>query len=494
MFSMDAESTTRRSSSAPHVTIVGGGITGLAAAYYLQQRCASNGEPVTYTLLESAPRLGGKIVTHQKDGFVLESGPDSFITQKPWALELCRDLGIEEQLIPCNEKYQKAYLVHDGVLASLPMGSRFGVPTRWGPFLQSPLLSPWGKLRVAMEFLIPRGSDTADESISSILSRRLGREACRNIAGPLLAGLYVADPDRLSLLATYPMLRDQVQQHGSLLRGFRRADKARGGTSTGPLFVSFPAGMSALVDRLEQVLIGRIRRGVHVSALQARREDGYYVHTEGDNGTVLKTDAVLLAGPAAIAADLLASHDESLARELRSLRSVSSAVLSLGYRRSDVAEAHPLDGFGFVVPHTEGRGILACTWSSTKFPNRAPNDLVLLRAFVGGDAQEQAAELDDRQIDELVRGELSSLMGIRSTPVARYLQRWPKGNPQYDVGHLDRVDRIDERLRHLPGIFLAGCAYRGIGIPDCIRSARNAVDALLPYLTSRPTRRTSSTK
>ena len=460
-----------------HVTIVGGGIAGLAAAFYLQRKAAERGIDVAYALFEATPRLGGKVVTHREDGFVVEGGPDSFITQKPWGLQLCRDVGLEDQMIPCNEAAQKVYVVHRGRLVLMPAGFRLAVPTKWGPFARTPLLSFRGKLRVAMDLAIPSRRDEADESIGDFVRRRFGREALESMAGPIMAGIHVADPEALSLLATYPMFAEMERKHGSLIRGFTRARKARAGRPPPPpLFMSFRDGMQTLTDRLAAALTGDVRTGAKVAALQ-RTPAGYDVLT--GNGAGLSTHAVILAVPAGAAADLLAPHDATLSQGLRAMRSVSTAVLSLGIPCRDLPQGRPLDGFGFVAPHKENRSLLACTWSSTKFASRAPPGMALVRVFVGGALQEPVAHQPDDELRRLVRSELSDLMGLRGEPVLEDLFRWPNGNPQYDVGHLDRIAALEERLRGLGGLHLAGSAYRGIGIPDCIESAVRSVDEVL---------------
>lgn len=462
-----------------HVAIVGGGIAGMAAAFALQRKARESGQPLQVTLLESSQRLGGKIVTHRQDGFVLEGGPDSFITQKPWGLELCRELGIEDELIPCNEAEQAVYLVHKNRLERMPTGFRLVAPTRWGPFLSSPLLSARGKLRVAADLFLPVRRESSDESIASFLRRRFGAEAMEALGGPMMAGIYVADPERLSLRATFPMFLELERKHRSVIRGLVRARKAAAGRPKAPpMFMSFRDGMQTLVDRLESRLDGEIRRGIAVRGLSLEKER-WSIRVE--NAEPISADAVILALPPGGAADLLAEHDAELAARLRAIRCVSSAVLSLGFRAEDVPASRPLDGFGFVAPKREARSILACTWSSTKFPGRAPSGCVLLRAFVGGAMQESVAALPEKEIEGLVREELAALMGIRAEPIAKQLTRWPCGNPQYDVGHLDRMTELEKRVEALPGLALAGGAYRGIGIPDCVHSARCATDSVMGW-------------
>lgn len=470
----------RPATSKPHVTIVGGGVSGLAAAFYLQKISAERGIPIPYTLLESSSRLGGKIRTSLKDRFVLEGAADSFITQKPWGLQLCRDLGLENELIPCNKEQQKVYVVHRGALVPLPAGFRLAAPTKWTPILQTPLLSLRGKLRVLAERWIPPRRESADESVAEFLRRRIGREAAEGFAGCIMAGIHVGDPEKLSLRAAYPAFFDMEREYGSLLRGFAANRSTKKGLPPAQ-FMSFTTGMSSLVERLESSLTGEIRRGERVISLQQER-GRYKVRTEGGAAAVRESDAVILALPAAGAADLLAPLDEGAASELRAIRFASSAILWLGYDEADANASHPLDGYGFVVPRGEGREILACTWSSTKLPGRAPSGRILLRVFMGGDGSESIVDQDDASLVDTATVELSGLMGIQSEPVLKEVVRWRKANPQYDVGHLDRLSRIESRLQSLPGMYLAGCAYYGIGIPDCIKSGMDAAAAVQTQL------------
>ncbi|MBU0677640.1 MAG: protoporphyrinogen oxidase [Verrucomicrobia bacterium] len=454
-----------------HVTIIGGGIAGLATAYYLQKQ---NGR-IDYTLVEASARLGGKIISEQVDGFIIEGGPDSFITQKPYGLQLCRDLGIYERLIPCNESAQKVYLVRKGSLAPLPAGFRLAVPTQFIPFIKSPLLSPRGKVRAMLEPFVPGCRDDKDESIADFLRRRVGREVLENIGGPAMAGIYVGDPEKLSMLSTFPLFRQVEKKYGSLVRGFMRIKKKRAGRPAPPMFMSFPNGMQELVDALTASLSGEIRTNTGVTSI-ARSNNGYTV--SGDNWSQ-QTDGIVLACSAGASAALLRSHDKELAGRLSEIKTVSTATVSMAFNDDDLSGAHPRDGFGFIAPKHEERSIIACTWSSTKFaPLRSPDGHTLLRVFVGGRDQEHLAELPDDKLIALARRELRDLMSIHASPLFTRIFRWPRGNPQFDVGHLDRVDEIEERLERLPGLHLAGSSYRGIGIPDCIHSGMEAAARL----------------
>jgi len=478
------------------VIIIGGGITGLAAAYALQELARKNQAPVSYTLIESQPRLGGKILTDTDHGFVIEGGPDSFISQKPWALDLCRQLGLKDRLTGTNREQTATYILHNGRLVNLPEGLMLLVPTRLRPLIATQLFSPLGKLRMGMDWIIPRSAETGDESLAGFVRRRLGREAVERLAEPLLAGIYAGDAEQMSLAATFPQFKELEQRHGSLIRGMlaRRRELLKrpssgpvpaAGTPPTTMFMTLKGGLSelvtALVSKLDQnsLIIGTQAERIHwksgLSTFQVRMKDG----------TSLTADAVIAASPAFVAADLLAETDATLVRSLREIPYVSTATVSLAYRKDGFR--HPLNGFGFVVPRREGRNIMACTWTSTKFPHRAPGDRVLLRCFVGGAGREDLAALSEKDLVNAVRDDLRAIMNITEEPVLSRVYRWEKANPQYPVGHLDRLAGLDDRLSRLPGLFLAGAAYRGVGVPDCIRQGNEAAEQTFKYLTARRT-------
>ena len=456
------------------IAIIGGGMAGLAAAHHLQHHAGD----VDWQLYEQAPRLGGKVVTDHVDGFTIEGGPDSFITQKPWGLALCRELGLEPELMPCNEASQKIYILVRNRLCTLPAGFRLTVPTRIGPFLQSPLFSWGAKLRMGLEVFIPPRTDNEDESVAAFITRRLGREAAEKIGGPLMAGIYVADPERLSLLSTFPMFRAMERKHGSLIRAMRQARTASAGAP--PMFMSLRRGMQRLTDRISAPLADRCRTGAAVTGLE--RADGGYAVVEADRRSVY--DAVILACPLDAASGLLTGLAPRTAATLAAVRYVSTATVSLGYRLPLDGVAQPLDAFGFVIPAAENRPILACTFSSSKFDARAPDGHALLRVFVGGEGREALVEQDDDALIRLVREELRAILGLRAEPLVARVYRWPRGNPQYDVGHAARMQAALDEVHALPGLDLAGSGYQGIGLPDCIHSGQTAADRVLNGLSA----------
>ena len=467
------------------VLVVGGGIAGLSAAYGLAESAASRDSPIQCTLVEAAPRLGGKILTEQVSGFVIEGGPDSFLSQKPWGVELCRRLGLTDRVIGTNPDRRKTYVYSKGRLEELPEGLALGVPTRLGPFLGSGLLSWKGKLRLGAELLIPRRRERGDESLSSFFRRRLGDEALERIIEPLMTGIYAGDADSLSIQATFPRFPEMERQAGSIVRALLGSWRRRGQISNlsplsgGSPFVTLQGGLSEMVQALTarlgrlSVLAGYRVRAVRVSGSPR----GYEVVIEG--AAPLATDALVLAVPAYDAASLIEPLDAELGALLRGIPYASTATISLGFSRKDFS--HRLDGYGFVVPRIEGRALLAVTWTSSKWSHRAPDDAVLLRAYVGGAGREAVLEQSDGGLVSLVRAELRAVMGVTEVPVLARVYRWPRAMPQYLVGHLERLAAIDERLARWPGLFLTGAGYRGVGIPDCIRDGLDTAECVRAY-------------
>ncbi|HXF61065.1 MAG TPA: protoporphyrinogen oxidase, partial [Caldilineaceae bacterium] len=409
--------------------------------------------------------------------FVVEAGPDSFLTQKPWALQLARELGLEERLLGTNDHLRKTFVLNRGKPTPLPDGVLLIVPTRFMPFALSPLISPLGKLRMGLDFLIPAKRDDEDETLADFIRRRLGNEALDKIAEPLMSGIYNAEAERQSLLATFPRFREIEKKHGSLIRGMLAARRAAHGPSTTApgaagaattpvsAFMSLRGGVQELVEAVEAKLTGDLRYGTAVSALAAD-DHGYRLALE--SGGSIHARQVVLATPAFVAAGLLAQLAPAAAQRLAAIRYVSTGTLSLGFRRAEVA--HPLNGFGVVIPRSERRPINAITWSSTKFDHRAPAGYVLLRIFFGGSRNPQMVDLADDELLAIARQELAALLGIDAKPVFHRLYRWRNATPQYDVGHLAQVEAIEAALP--PGLYVTGSPYRGIGIPDCVHQAQ----------------------
>ena len=482
------------STPVPHIVIVGGGITGLAAAYKLQELSRERERPLRFTLLESRARLGGVIGTEHRDDFLLELGPDSFISEKPWALALCRRLGLEPELLGTNDEHRTTFVVHKGRLEPLPQGFMLLAPTQLAPLIQSRIFSWPGKLRLALDLLLPRASKQADESLGSFVRRRLGREALERIAQPLIGGIYTADPDQLSLAATMPrflqMERDYRSVIYALWRAARRNPQTAKGTSGArwSLFVTLQGGMQRLVSALTgRLSLGTLRQGCPVTSVRYQPESSDEMSSrwniECEDGTTLEADGLVLATPAFASARCVRKLDQTLSRQLSSIKYSSTATVNMAYRRDQIP--HALNGFGFVVPRVENRSIIAGTFSSVKYAGRAPSDHALFRIFVGGALQTELFERDDAEIRALVRSELQQLLGIEAEPRLSRIARYPQSMPQYRVGHLQLVDEIEKQAAVYPGLALAGNAYHGVGLADCVRSGEAAAEAVFAECVAR---------
>ena len=438
------------------VAIVGAGISGLAAAYELQRR------GVSVRVLEAGDRAGGVITTERFDGWVIDGGPDSLLVQKPGAVALCRELGLGERLISTLTP-RTAYVVRDGRLHPLVEGSFLGFPLSAAALARASLFTLQGRLRMACEFLIPRRASDDDESIASFVRRRFGNEAADYLADPLLAGIHAGDAERLSVRALFPRLVDAEQRNGSVLRAFRALHMK---TTPQGAFVSLPGGIQELVDTLVAALApATMRLSTRVTDL--RRGAGYVLETSAG---ALTARSVILAVPAYAAGALLRGVDISLASLCEATPYASTATVAFGFRREQVG--HPMNGTGFVVPRVEHSALLAGTWVTSKWPGRAPEGHVLLRAFLGGGRDPHRLERTDEQLVEDARDEMSDLLQISGPPLFSRLRRWTRQSPQYEVGHLQRLAKIDQRMAGIPGLFTTGSGFRAIGIPDCITDGR----------------------
>jgi protoporphyrinogen/coproporphyrinogen III oxidase len=468
--------------------VIGGGLSGLTAAYRIHERARALRRPVELTVLEARDRLGGVICTDRVDGFIQERGPDSFITNKPWAIDLCRRLGLEDQIIETDPNHRRSFVVRNGRLVPVPDGLVLMAPHRLMPILTTPILSWRGKLRFLMDLIVPRRDEESEESLASFVRRRLGREALDRLIQPLVAGIYTADPNDLSLKATLPQFINMERDHGSLIlagwreshgRGPRHHARLASGARYG-MFVTLRDGMDTLPRSLAAALgPGKVRTNVAVRRVSRNEPDSAWL-VELLDGPPIEADAVILATEAHAAARLLDSQDPALALQLRAIPYASSIIVNVAYRRDQIS--HPLDGFGVVVPAIENRSILAVSFLSVKFPNRAPAGTALLRVFIGGATRPDQFELDDAAISELVERELAGLIGASGQPLFMEIGRHPRSMPQYNLGHLDRVASIRRNLAKYSRLYLAGIAYDGVGIPDCIHAAEMTADALLDSL------------
>jgi len=458
------------------LVVVGGGIAGLTAAHRAVEISRERGTALELTVLEARDRLGGTIETEHAGRFLVETGPHTFLSEKQWGLARCRRIGLESRLVGTDDRFRRVFVWFGKRLHPVPDGFQLLAPTRLTPFVTSSLFSWPGKLRMALDVILPRGGG-GDESLGAFVRRRLGREALERIAQPLVAGIYTADPDELSLLATMPRFVELERRERSLIVGLWKASRKAPAASTSgarwSLFVSLAGGMGELIAALASRLPSDAVRLKHRVGGIERRGVQWRVTTE--EAGAIDADAVIVATETHAASRLLRYVDPPLATMLETIPYASSATVSLGYRRADVP--HPLDGFGFVVPRAEHRDLLACTFSSVKYPGRAPERHVLIRCFVGGALNAAALERSDDEIVERVRRELGEALGITAAPMLTRVARHPASMPQYAVGHLTTVETIERRLAAIPGLLLAGGGYRGVGIADCVRSGEAAADA-----------------
>jgi oxygen-dependent protoporphyrinogen oxidase len=473
------------------VAIIGAGISGLAAAHRLHELDPS----LEVLLLESSDRIGGVIRTQTVQGFRIEHGPDSLLTQVPWGLDLCRRIGIAGDLVGTNAQCHGVYVVCRGRLRRVPAGLALMAPQRLWPLIASPILSIRGKLRLAYEYIIPPRQESTDESLSQFATRRLGREAFERLVQPLVSGIYMGSADCLSVRATFPRFVEMETKHGSLIRAMRRqgARNQTPGvknqtTAGGPEYAMFVApreGMeqlpTAIAARLPSETIQLQNRVQELSQLSDGRWRIVTLPRPGEPHAEF-VDAVIVATAAPAAAGLLHDAVPSLAAELGAINHTSCVVANMAFRRDQIK--HSLDAFGLVSPLIEQRSITACTFSSVKYPGRAPQDKCLLRAFLGGAANPEAIDWPDSQTKHVVQGELGTLLGIRGEPLFFKVQRWRWAMPQYELGHLDRIERIERIVQHVPGLALAGNAYHGAGVAHCIHSGELAAERIQEHVES----------
>jgi len=455
------------------IAIIGGGTSGLAAAYELDKQRRA-GAAIEYSVFESAAHLGGVLVSERVDGCLIEAGPDSFLTEKPWAAALCRELGLGDQIIGSNDNQRRTFILVRNRLVEMPDGLMFMVPTRLLPTVLTPLFSWTTKLRMGFELLHRPHTLKGDESVAAFVARHFGPEVVDRLADPLLSGIYGADSDKLSVRAVLPRFIEMERKYGSLTKGMlvarRRMAEMSKGKPKPPLFSSLKQGMQQMVDALlERLDPQSLHTGEPVTGL---RRDGlaWEVTTAGRRELY---DGVIFGTPAHAAAALLAPTDPALAADLGAISYSSSVTTNLIFRHAEIAGKDP--GFGFLVPRSEGRRMLACTFVHNKFPHRALGDRAIVRGFLGGLRDQQALALTDQQIVQTIRAELREITGITAEPLEARVYRWNRAMAQPSPGHLERVARIEAAVEHLPGLALAGNYFRGIGVPDCVRTGQEAV-------------------
>lgn len=460
---------------AKRIAVIGGGTAGLSAAYSLQKR-KSAGTLIEFVLYEAGQHLGGVIRTERIDDCVIEAGPDSFLTEKPWAADLCRELGLGDQLISSNDAERKTYMLVEGRLVPIPDGLMFMVPTKLLPTFLSPMFSVGTKARIVREWLSPPKPKNTEMSVAEFVQRHYGREMVDRVAEPLLGGVYGGSADQLSVDAVLPRFVQMETKYGSLGRAMVAARRNSSSAAPRPLFTSLRSGMQQMTD----ALISRIpkevfRPGVRVEAV--KRESGKWLVIS--NGRTEEFDAIVIATPAHAAAALVPAQTE-LAAELNAIPYTSSMTVVLGYDQKVRAALPP--GFGFLVPRTEGPKILAATFVHNKFPHRAPENRAIIRCFIGGNVAEQMFDQGETEIANAVEGELKSILGLSAAPLFTRVYKWRKAMAQYTIGHSARVDRIKSLVAQTPGLALAGNAYSGIGVPDCVRTGTEAAGSVLARL------------
>jgi oxygen-dependent protoporphyrinogen oxidase len=457
------------------IAIIGGGISGLSAAFTLEEHRRA-GASIEYVVFESSPRLGGVLQTEHVDGCLVEAGPDSFLTEKPWAADLCRQIGLGDQLIGSNDAARKTYILVHGQLIPIPDGLMFMVPTRVLPVLFSSLFSMGTKIRMAREWFHPPRGAVGDESVASLVERHYGAEMIDRLADPLLAGVYGGEASQLSVRAVLPRFAEMESKHGSLGRGMlaARAKIVQGESPAQPLFTSLQDGMQHMADALVARLPPTSLHVKHAVQSVQPYDSGWMIASAAG---LEEFDAVIMATPAKATADLLQSKSAVLATELRGIEYSSSVTVTLGYGR-EVRASLP-SGFGFLVPRSEGKRMLATTFVHNKFPHRAPDDRALIRCFLGGARNEPIFQLSEKEIVQTVRDELRHILELTAEPRFARVFKWKGAMAQYNVGHLERLQRIERLRAQQPGLALAGNGYRGIGVPDCVRSGREAAQFTL---------------
>jgi len=477
------------SAQAPRIAIIGGGLSGLAAAHRLGTLAKDAGRPLQIVLFEAGDDVGGLVGTKRVGDYLVETGADSFITNKPWAIQLCRELGIEDRLLPTDPTFRRSLVLHDGKPVSVPEGFMLLAPAKLWPVLTSPIFTLRGKLRMAMEYFVGRNDGEAEESLASFVRRRFGQEALDRLVQPLVGGIYTSDPEKLSLTATLPRFLDMERDHGSLIRASRKTTGKQSGAETEGsgarygLFAAPEKGISELADTLANAVhkLTEVRTATPVSSVEplaSSEAAGWQVQMS--NGHSEQFAAVIFALPAYKTGDLVAGFDKELAGALQSIEYASSAIVVSGHQLKDIA--HPLDAFGLVIPAIENRKILAVSFASRKFPGRAPEGRIILRTFVGGAMQPELCQLDDEQLKTLVREELADILGVGGEEDFSLIARFDRAMPQYHVGHLDRVAQIESQAATHAGLALAGNAFHGVGIPDTVHSGRNAAEQVFETL------------
>lgn len=459
-----------------HVAIIGGGITGLTTAFYLQKLSKEKGIEIDFTLIEASDKLGGKISTIRKDGYVIEKGPDSFLQRKISAGQLAEDLGLADHLV--NNATGQAYVLVGKDLHPIPEGAVMGIPTKISPFITTGLFTPLGKLRAAADFILPRGSNEGDQSLGQFFRRRLGGEVVENLIEPLLSGIYAGDIDKLSLQSTFPQFEDVEKKYRSLILGTKASQpKTKSPKEKKGQFQTLNTGLSSLVEAIQsQLPVELIWLGDKVTSIQ-KLDHGYKLSTEKRGESTF--DYVVLATPHQVSSKLLSSFE--ILDEFKSIPSTSVATVALAYPLEAINQK--LEGTGFVVSRNSPYTITACTWTHKKWPHTAPAGKALLRCYVGKATDEEIVFKTDDEIIQAVKSDLFTILGISEEPEFIEITRWKESMPQYMVGHKDRVQKMKTKVKEkLPNFFITGSSFEGLGLPDCINQGKKVVDEILESL------------
>jgi oxygen-dependent protoporphyrinogen oxidase len=470
------------------VVIIGGGITGLTAAYEIKKGIQEENLLLEVVLIEKNEKLGGTFTTERTKGFLIEGGPDSFEIYKPAPLELAKELGIEDSVIGGNEEHHRTFIYSQGKLKEIPHGLLGLVPDKISSLIFCSLLSAKARMRASLELFIPPLKQKGTEvSIGEFYKRRFGQEIFEVIAEPLFGSIYACIPEMISLKTCWPRGLALEQEYGSLLRGMlarrKEAQKSQDkkGAGKASFFMTFKNGMSELTEALvkkigqETFLTGRKVESVEFNSKKKK----FLIHL-GKRKTMEADFCFIATSPSYETANLVRKIDPAISDMLLRIPYVSSATVSLGFKKE--VFGHPLDGFGLLVARTENKNIKAVSWSSTKFAGRAPKDHVLLRCFVGNAQDETIVYQNDKKILDVVLNDLKDIMGVTAKPILTRIYRWRNAMAQYTLGHGERVAFIEERLKNFPGLFLIGNAYRGVGVGDCINDAKQAVQMLFQQL------------
>ncbi|MED3551472.1 protoporphyrinogen oxidase [Cytobacillus praedii] len=464
------------------VIIIGGGITGLATAYYLQKEAREKGLSLDVKLVEASQRLGGKLQTVVKEGFVIERGPDSFLARKQSASRLAKEVGMENELI--RNTAGKSFVLARERLHPMPGGSIMGIPTQITPFITTGLFSFPGKLRAAADFVLPRSNAMKDQALGGFFRRRLGDEVVENLIEPLLSGIYAGDIDHLSLMSTFPQFYQVEQKYRSLILGMKKSTPSQPKSSSEKkdkgMFLTFKTGLQSFVDAIEKKLEpNSVIKGVRITGID-KNADGYELELDG--GEILLADSVVISVPHHVTQSMLKQH--RFFDAFKEMPSTSVATVALAFPKEAIEK--DIEGTGFVVSRNSDYTITACTWTHKKWPHSAPEGKVLLRCYVGRPGDEAVVDLSDNEMVKIVLNDLNKTMNITMAPDFAVVTRWKDSMPQYTVGHKERIDHVMSQLTaELPGVYIAGSSYDGLGMPDCIDQGEKAVQQVLSFLYSK---------